>query len=116
MYLAEHPGQVHSVRAISEEKQVPYAFARSIQRDLIDAGLVVTKLGSTGGAALSRAPADIDLYEVICAIQGIPSSTVCNKDPEWCTSLDMCKAYPVWMELDQNIKNYLQGKTIADIV
>ncbi|MCL2492071.1 MAG: Rrf2 family transcriptional regulator [Coriobacteriia bacterium] len=116
MYLAENPDQVHSVREIAEQKMVPYAFARSIQRDLIDAGLVVTKLGSAGGALLARDPKDIDLFEVITAIQGEPSSAVCKKEPDWCAVIDDCKAHPIWVELDTQIKDYLQAQSIADIV
>lgn len=116
MFLAEHPGQIHSVREIAENKKVPYAFARSIQRDLIEAGLVNTKLGSAGGASLAREPKNINLYEVICAIQGIPSAAVCKKNPEWCEYIEECKAHPVWMGLDQQIQDYLEAKTIADII
>jgi len=116
MYLAEHPGRVSSVREIAEQKSVPYAFARSIQRDLIDAGLVVTKLGATGGAMLTRDPSEINLYEVIVAIQGTPSAAVCKKDPEWCSQIGVCKAHPTWVELDRQIKAYLEEHSIADII
>jgi Rrf2 family protein len=116
MYLAEHPDKVSSVREIAEHKSVPYAFARSIQRDLIEAGMVVTKLGASGGAVLARDPADINLFEVITAIQGEPSAAVCKKNPDWCPQIEHCSAHPVWMELDRQIREFLESRTIADVV
>jgi len=116
MHLAENPGRVISVREIAEQKGVPYAFARSIQRDLIDAGLVQTKLGASGGALLALDPQDIDLYKVITSIQGDISAAVCKKEPRWCENLEVCKAHPHWIELDGIIREYLEARSIADII
>lgn len=116
MYLAEHPDKVCSVREIAENKSIPYAFARSIQRDLIEAGFVTTKQGASGGALLTRKPEELNLYDIIVAIQGIPSAAVCKKDPEWCPNIGHCPAHPVWVELDKQIRDYLEARTIADVV
>jgi len=116
MYLAEHPGKVSSVREIAEQKHIPYAFARSIQRDLIEAGLITTKLGAAGGALLARDPADINLFDAIVALQGRPSAAVCKRDPEWCAHIEFCKGHEVWVELDRQIKEFLEARSIADII
>jgi len=116
MHLAENPGLVISVREMAEEKKVPYAFARSIQRDLIDAGLVITRLGASGGALLARNPEDINLYEIVTAIQGSVSCSVCKRDPEWCENIEDCPAHEVWEEIDMLIKDNLEARSLADLV
>ena len=43
-----------SVADISEQEDIPYAFARSIQHDLVKGGLIKTVRGARGGLALGR--------------------------------------------------------------
>ena len=38
--LVRHPGSVVSVRSAAEENGVPYSFARSIQHELVRAGII----------------------------------------------------------------------------
>ena len=59
-----------SVADISEQEDIPYAFARSIQHDLVKGGLIKTVRGARGGLALDCDPAHITLLEVLEAVQG----------------------------------------------
>ncbi|MEN6430451.1 MAG: Rrf2 family transcriptional regulator, partial [Coriobacteriales bacterium] len=43
-----------SLRELAGVQDVPYAFARNVQRDLMTAGLITTARGATGGLALAR--------------------------------------------------------------
>lgn len=115
-HLAEHPGEIISVREIAEQKKVPYAFARSIQRDLIEGGLVTTKLGAAGGAQLAKDPKDISLYEIITTVQGSISCAVCVRDPEWCEQSAHCAAHDTWIEIDSILKEFLESKFLVDLL
>ena len=73
MMLAEmvkRPGEVISVRSVAEKKGIPYSFARSIQHDLVRAGIVGSVRGSRGGMTLSIDPSKVTLLQVVEAIQG----------------------------------------------
>ena len=57
-----------SVSDIAEQEDIPYAFARSIQHDLVKGGLIKTVRGARGGLALNCDPAAVTLLEVLEAI------------------------------------------------
>ena len=52
-----------SVSDIAEQEDIPYAFARSIQHDLVKGGLIKTVRGARGGLALNCDPAAVTLLE-----------------------------------------------------
>ena len=68
--LVRDPSGVVSVRSAALDNGVPYSFARSIQHDLVNAGMVESLRGSKGGMRLSVDPAQVTLLEVVEAIQG----------------------------------------------
>ena len=56
-----------SVTKLAEADDVPYQFARAIQRDLSEAGLIKMKRGVHGGAVLSRPANEISFYDIFLA-------------------------------------------------
>lgn len=104
-----------SVRELAERQQVPYAFARAVQRDLVAAGIVTTVRGSAGGCVLAVAASDLTLLDIISAIQGKPAVSVCSSDPAWCAQSGGCSVHRVWCELDAMTREFLGGKTLAGL-
>ncbi|HET6352171.1 MAG TPA: Rrf2 family transcriptional regulator [Coriobacteriia bacterium] len=114
--LARQPqGVAVSVRQLAEEGAVPYAFARGIQRDLSAAGLITATRGAHGGISLSREPRSITLLEVVEALQGDVSCSVCTKDPEWCKRMGGCRVHRVWREMDAMVRKYLAEQDLAGL-
>ena len=62
-----------SVADISEQEDIPYAFARSIQHDLVKGGLIKTVRGARGGLAL-----DCDPAQSIASAAGGARTTSCG--------------------------------------
>jgi Rrf2 family protein len=104
-----------SVRALAEAQGVPYAFARTVQRDLMAAGLVVATRGAAGGLCLTRPAADITLLEIVGATQGVPSIATCSADPTWCGRSGSCSAHHVWCEIDALVREQLGNKTLEGL-
>lgn len=105
-----------SVRALADMQEVPYAFARAVQRDLNAAGLVEVTRGSTGGLCLSRPASAISLLDIVTATQDEPSVAVCASHPEWCSRSGACTVHHVWTEADTLLKGFLGRKTLAGLV
>ena len=105
-----------SVRRLAETQEVPYAFARGIQRDLAAAGLVVTRRGATGGVVLARRPEDINLLDVVHATQTTTSCSMCTSDPSWCKRMGGCAVHRVWQGVDEMVGRYLEGQSLAGLV
>ena len=114
--LAQSDGAPVSVRTLVDRQNVPYAFARGIQRDLANAGLVITKRGVTGGMVIARHPREITLLEVVEAMQGPIFSAVCTRDTEWCTVMQGCRVHGVWGHVDVMVREYLGGQDLAGLV
>lgn len=113
--LARSGGGPVSVRELAERQNVPYAFARSVQRDLVSAGFVTTLRGAKGGVVLARTPASITLYDVVASMQGTPSVAVCAHDPEWCEFSGGCAVHRVWCDADAMLREFLGSKTLAGL-
>ena len=109
-------GEPVSVRTLAEDQCVPYAFARSIQRDLVAAGLVEAHRGAAGGLTLMRPAERITALDVVEAIQGPVSCSVCTSDPDWCERSAQCRMHRVWEGADKLLEDYLGSKTLAGLV
>jgi Rrf2 family protein len=114
--LAEGDGRPISVRELAERQQVPYAFARGIQRDLVAAGLTTSKRGVAGGLMLARPADEISLLDVIEAVEGPIALNMCTADPEWCQRMGSCSVHQVWRGADDLVKEYFGGKSLAGLV
>ena len=85
-----------SVSDIAEQEDIPYAFARSIQHDLVKGGLIKTVRGARGGLALNCDPAAVTLLEVLEAVQGPVSISLCVMDPAYCDKQKDCAYNKLW--------------------
>lgn len=109
-------GKPVSVRALADRQGVPYAFARGIQRDLVDAGLAETRRGVHGGLVMTRQPSDVTLLDIIEAIEGPLALNVCTSDPTWCSRMGGCSVHQVWKGADDLLRNYLGSKSLEGLV
>ncbi|MCL2827054.1 MAG: Rrf2 family transcriptional regulator, partial [Eggerthellaceae bacterium] len=108
-------GDYVSVADISEVEDIPYAFARSIQHDLVKSGLVKTTRGAHGGLALNCDPADVTLLDVLESIQGPVSVAICSSDPEYCEKRPECEYNCVWHGADKLLNDFFAAITLADL-
>ncbi len=113
--LQRRGGGPVSVRELAERQHVPYAFARTVQRDLVAAGIIITVRGSAGGSVLAVAASDLTLLDIVTAIQGQPAVSVCSRDPQWCAQSGGCAVHRVWCELDRRMRDYLGSMTLAGL-
>jgi len=115
--LARVGGGPLSVREIAERGEVPYTFARGIQRDLLGAGLVQSRRGAKGGIVLARPAADITLLDIVDATQpGGTSCSLCSRDPKWCSRMKDCQVHKVWSDVDALVRDQLRSKSLAGLV
>jgi Rrf2 family protein len=113
--LAKSGGGPKSVRSLAASQEVPYAFARGIQRDLTAAGIVEARRGAAGGAVLVKAPENVSLLEVVRATQST-ACAACTDDPEWCDRAGGCAVHRVWQEADEMVSKYLGSKSLAGLI
>ena len=104
-------GDVAGRQSMSEK------YLQRIAKSLVEAGLLAGRGGRGGGYALARPAKSITAFEVICAAEGSLASVAClAPDANTCDQAENCKALPLWRGLDEAVRSYLEGITVADLI
>ena len=101
-----------SVSEIADQQGIPYAFARSIQHDLVKSGLIKTVRGARGGLVLDCDPASTTMLDVLESIQGPVSISACVLDPTCCERQAGCDYNKVWQGADRLLNAYFSSITL----
>lgn len=106
----------HSIQEISEAEEVPLPFLAKVMQRLAQAGIALSACGKTGGYKLSRPASQINLAEVVLAIEGHLAITSCLGRSARCRFMKVCRSHKIWEELQKAILDVLNRYTIDDIV
>lgn len=113
---ANWQGQGVVTRMLAERLHVPRVFLTKIVAQLAGYGFLRTQRGKGGGIMLSRNPAQINLLEVIEVFEGRLRSTSCTSSEDFCCLIKGCAIRGLWTGAEDNLRNYLGGFTLADLV
>ncbi|MFU8796011.1 MAG: RrF2 family transcriptional regulator [Dehalococcoidia bacterium] len=104
------------LKEIARRQEISLNYLQRLMAPLIAAGLVTSVRGARGGVALSRAPAEIKLSEVIEALEGSLAPVECADDPSCCNRSALCVSREVWSEMKRAMVQVLQSTTLQDLV
>lgn len=117
MYIAARPNGSRVLRSeIAEAQSIPSSFMAKILRGLVRAGLLRSSRGIHGGFLLARPPEEINLLEVLEAVEGPLSLTDCVPDPAGCDFSETCPASTVWLQVQDEMASVLSGTTLQTLV
>lgn len=114
-HLAKESEGYTSIREIAKQDKVPYKFLSLIASELKKAGLVVSKEGVTGGYQLARPAKDINLKQVIEAIDGPLAPTACLRGED-CDCSQACQHQEAMRRVTKVVENSLASQTIAQLL
>ena len=115
LHLSRDLEAVTSVDEISKAMFVPKTFLAKILQGLMKAGIVSSTRGVKGGFQLAKRPKDINLLDVIEAIQGPSAPNLCAIDKRMCQLSGICTVHPVWMKIKGIVEKELRKKTFAEL-
>ena len=101
---------------VARTYNIPSSFMAKILRQLVRAGLLQSMRGAHGGFALARPASEINLLEVIEAIEGPLALTDCMRQGPGCEWGDECPANLVWQEVQTGIAQSLRRATLEALV
>ena len=105
-----------SIAEVSEQEHIPYSFARSIQHELVKAGLLRTIRGVHGGLVLNCDPAEVTVYEVLSSLNGDSLSVAECTDCDYeCFHKHSCAFNAVWRAADSLTKQLYSSITLVDL-
>jgi len=101
---------------IAEAQNIPTSFMAKILRSLVRARLLRSSRGVHGGFALARAASEINMLEIVEAIEGPLSLTDCTPATAGCAWSIDCPASSVWIKVQDNMRDTLRRSTLEDLV
>jgi Rrf2 family protein len=114
------PQESLTLSQIAVAEGLTTAYAGKLMRLLVQAGLVESTRGRTGGYSLTREPASITVSEVVGPLGGpFYDGEICTRSAspsELCVHNNDCAVRSVWSGLQGMIDQYLEQVTLSDLV
>lgn len=105
-----------SAREVAERRNIPARFLEQLFVALRRAGLVSAVRGARGGFVLTREPSEITVLDVVEALEGPLSASVCDSERgSTCGHAGACAAAPVWARATAALRDVFATTTIADL-
>jgi len=116
--LAEHGGNGFvRLREIAERQQISDKYLEQITSQLVKAGFIKGVRGSQGGYKLNKSPSQYSIGSILRITEGSLAPVACLDDPvNTCPHAAECPTLGLWKGLDNLISNYLDGKTLKDLM
>ena len=100
---------------LAEVADTSIDFMHKIMRSLRDAEIVSARRGPSGGFRFKRNPDDVNLLEVVNAIQGEFQVNRCVIGLGVCPRSGGCPLRPTWLRIQDELEDGLAAQTIGDI-
>jgi Rrf2 family protein len=115
--LACHYGEGPvSAREIAERRGIPARFLEQLFVALRRAELVTAVRGARGGFVLTRDPSGITTLEVVEALEGPLTASVCDSERGLeCGNAGSCAAAPVWARATRALRDVFDSTTLAEL-
>ncbi len=116
--LAEHQTDGYiPLKEIAQRQDISEKYLESIIKILVRSGLLAGLRGKGGGYRLNRPPEQITVGSVLQLAEGTLSPVSClEQNAAPCARASECRTLQLWQGLDQVISDYLESKTIADLM
>lgn len=108
----EHGRGPVTLTAVCKRRKLPKQYLTKLFSHLTKAGLVHPVRGKGGGYSLARSPDQINLLQVIEAVEGPVILNLCQHTPSRCLK-ELCKIRPLWTDLQKTVREKLSSFTLA---
>jgi len=103
------------VDGVAKAQKIPVSFLENILTQLRSAGIVRSQRGPEGGYWLAHPPEEVNLADVIRAVEG-PLVGIRGQRPEEIEYVGSAEALQqVWIALRANLRKVLEHVTLADV-
>jgi Rrf2 family protein len=103
------------VDQVAQAQKIPVSFLENILTQLRSSGVVRSQRGPEGGYWLARSPEEINLADVIRAVEG-PLVGIRGQRPEEVEYVGSAESLQqVWIAVRANLRNVLEHVTVADV-
>lgn len=104
-----------SLADISARQEISLSYLEQLFAKLRQGDLVSSVRGPGGGYCLSRSGAEINIADIIGAVNEVTDATNCN-GKGICQNGEICLTHHLWEDLSQQIHHFLSGITLARLM
>ena len=108
-------GDYVSLKDISNRQEVSLKYLEQIMSMLNKAGYVKSTRGNNGGYRLAKSPEEYKVGDILRKTEGDLAPIACVNGEE-CGKRENCKTFKFWQGLDNVINEYVDSKTLADLI
>lgn len=113
--LAESPAVQLSAQALAERTRLELPTVAKLLKLLANAHLVQSARGVAGGYRLARSATEINVAQIIAAIEGPLSMTECSIHQGVCGREDYCTVSSNLRKINQVVESALRAMTLAEM-
>ena len=116
--LAQHDSSEYiALKDISKRQDISIKYLEQITSLLSKFGLLQSVRGPQGGYKLAKRPSDYTIGEILRITEGDLSPVACLSQPvNTCPRASDCATLHMWEGLSKVINDYLDNKTLEDLV
>ncbi|MBL6985972.1 MAG: Fe-S cluster assembly transcriptional regulator IscR [Methylobacter sp.] len=100
---------------IAARQTISLSYLEQLFARLRRAGMVKGVRGPGGGYKLCRKTSEINIADIIAAVDEPLDSTKCGGEAN-CQKDQACLTHNLWMGLSEQIRDYLEGISLADLL
>ena len=108
-------GDYVSLKDISNRQEVSLKYLEQIMAMLNKAGYVKSTRGNNGGYRLAKSPEEYKVGDILRKTEGDLAPIACVNGEE-CGKRENCKTFKFRQGLDNVINEYVDSKTLADLI
>ncbi len=117
LYMTRLPrGQVCLVGEVAAAENLPESYLAKIFQDLARSRLLVSHRGAKGGFSLVNDPREINLLQIIEAVEGPIAIVPCLDAREGCDRAELCKVHETLDAAQSQMISILAKTTLADLM
>lgn len=115
--LAKYYGKGNTfLKDVAKNQEISEKYLSQLIIPLRGAGLVSSARGAHGGYSLAKNAAEIDLYQIVKAVEGPLFVVECVNDKKICSRNEECPTRCVWIGLNNVIIDYLSSITLESLL
>lgn len=115
--LAMNDGENYiTIKEIAKRQDITAKYLEQIVSLLNKAGFLKTARGTTGGYKLAKPANEYIVGDILRATEGELAPIYCLTEQGSCSRQKQCKTHSFWKGLDDVINEYVDSKTLADLI
>ena len=103
-------------KEIAKRQGISNKYLEQIIAMLNKAGYLETARGTAGGYKLAKKPSECIVGDILKATEGDLTPIDCLTEEGKCERQNYCKTYSFWKGLDDVINEYVNNKTLEDLI